>query len=38
MLDRYYELRGWDKNGLPTRETVEHYGLEDIINEEDFYK
>jgi aldehyde:ferredoxin oxidoreductase len=22
MLDRYYEIRGWDKNGVPTAETL----------------
>ncbi|UCE11841.1 MAG: aldehyde ferredoxin oxidoreductase family protein [Candidatus Thorarchaeota archaeon] len=29
-LDRFYELRGWDKNGIPTDETVERLGLKDI--------
>ena len=27
MLDEYYELRGWDKNGIPKRETLEKLGL-----------
>jgi aldehyde:ferredoxin oxidoreductase len=27
MLDYYYEQRGWDANGLPTRETLERLGL-----------
>jgi len=28
MKDRYYELRGWDiKTGIPTRETLEKFGL-----------
>jgi aldehyde:ferredoxin oxidoreductase len=22
MLDRYYELRGWDADGVPTRERI----------------
>lgn len=30
MLDRYYEARGWDKDGQPTRQTLEHYGLADL--------
>jgi aldehyde:ferredoxin oxidoreductase len=30
MIDRYYELRGWDrKTGLPTREKLVELGLED---------
>jgi aldehyde:ferredoxin oxidoreductase len=28
MLDRYYHLRGWDQNGIPTAETVQRLGLE----------
>ena len=28
MLDEYYELRGWDQNGIPTPETLERLGLE----------
>ncbi|MFW6150523.1 MAG: aldehyde ferredoxin oxidoreductase C-terminal domain-containing protein, partial [Chloroflexota bacterium] len=27
MLDEYYELRGWDQNGIPTDETVSRLGL-----------
>ncbi|MDI6706922.1 MAG: aldehyde ferredoxin oxidoreductase family protein [Bacillota bacterium] len=27
LLDRYYSLRGWDKNGIPTREKLEELGL-----------
>ncbi len=26
-LDRYYELRGWDKNGEPTSETMKRLGI-----------
>jgi len=29
-LDLYYKKRGWDKNGLPTRETLKKSGLVDI--------
>jgi aldehyde:ferredoxin oxidoreductase len=27
MLDRYYELRGWDKNGVPEAALTEKMGL-----------
>jgi aldehyde:ferredoxin oxidoreductase len=27
MLDEYYALRGWDDEGVPTRETFEKFGL-----------
>ena len=27
MLDEYYELHGWDKNGVPTTETLNELGL-----------
>jgi len=30
MLDRYYELRGWDKNGVPTMQTLARLGLKDM--------
>jgi len=29
MLDDYYDIRGWDKNGVPTREKCGELGLED---------
>ena len=32
MLDRYYSLRGWDKNGIPTPETMRRLGLEPWIS------
>ncbi|MEM2092953.1 MAG: aldehyde ferredoxin oxidoreductase family protein [Candidatus Bathyarchaeia archaeon] len=28
MLDEYYELHGWDKNGVPTEETLKKLGLD----------
>jgi len=31
MLDMYYEMRGWDKNGVPTKETLKKLGLEYVI-------
>jgi aldehyde:ferredoxin oxidoreductase len=27
MLDEYYDLRGWDNNGIPLEETFERFGL-----------
>jgi aldehyde:ferredoxin oxidoreductase len=27
MLDTYYAARGWDKNGIPTRKTLEKFNL-----------
>jgi len=30
MMGEYYELRGWDKNGLQTRRKLAELGLEDI--------
>jgi len=30
LLDRYYELHGWDSEGRPTKETLLALGLEDI--------
>lgn len=31
MLDDYYKLRGWDKNGIPTAETLRSLDLDDYI-------
>lgn len=31
MLDRYYELRGWDQHGKPTESTLAALGLKHII-------
>jgi len=31
MLSMYYELRGWDENGVPKKETLEKLGLKDVI-------
>ncbi len=28
MLDEYYDLRGWDSNGIPKPETLERLGIE----------
>jgi len=30
MLFRYYEIRGWDENGIPQKETLEGLGLGDV--------
>lgn len=31
LLPQYYEVRGWDKNGIPTEETLKKLGLEEYI-------
>jgi aldehyde:ferredoxin oxidoreductase len=33
MLSWYYELRGWDKNGIPTKETLDNLGLKEVSKE-----
>ncbi len=33
LLSRYYEVRGWDGKGIPKKETLVKYGLEDVANE-----
>ena len=30
IIDEYYEARGWDKNGMPTKATLKRLGLEDL--------
>ena len=30
-LDKYYELRGWNKEGVPTEETLDKLGLASIV-------
>jgi aldehyde:ferredoxin oxidoreductase len=29
-IDRYYELKGWNSEGVPTRETLQELGLDDV--------
>jgi len=31
MLDEYYELRGWDQEGVPTKEKLDQLGLSDMV-------
>jgi aldehyde:ferredoxin oxidoreductase len=33
MLDQYYPYRGWDNNGIPTREKLEELGLADMADQ-----
>ena len=28
LLPEYYQMRGWDQNGVPTREKLQELGLE----------
>ncbi|MFX1303271.1 MAG: aldehyde ferredoxin oxidoreductase family protein [Promethearchaeota archaeon] len=32
LLDAYYQIRGWDKNGIPTKEKLKELGLDWAIN------
>ena len=32
MLDEYYHLRGWDKNGTPTPEKLKELGLDNVAD------
>ncbi|TFG97675.1 hypothetical protein E4H12_07995 [Candidatus Thorarchaeota archaeon] len=32
-LDKYYELRGWTSDGVPTQETIDNLGLTKLVNE-----
>ncbi|MDF2881153.1 MAG: putative tungsten-containing aldehyde ferredoxin oxidoreductase [Clostridiaceae bacterium] len=31
LLPEYYSIRGWDKNGIPTKETLKKLGLDEYI-------
>ena len=31
LLDHYYDIRGWDKNGVPTKSTLKKLGLDFVI-------
>jgi aldehyde:ferredoxin oxidoreductase len=31
MMPRYYQLRGWDSNGVPTQQTLKRLDLEDVV-------
>lgn len=33
MLDRYYDLRGWTHDGIPTPETLKRLGLSDLMQQ-----
>lgn len=33
MLDEYYELRGWNKNGIPTESKLKELGLEKVAED-----
>jgi aldehyde:ferredoxin oxidoreductase len=33
MLDRYYRLRGWDKDGRPTREVLQRLDLPEVAGD-----
>jgi aldehyde:ferredoxin oxidoreductase len=33
ILDEYYAARGWDRNGIPTEETLARLGLEEVAKD-----
>jgi aldehyde:ferredoxin oxidoreductase len=33
LLSSYYRARGWDENGIPTKETLERVGLADVAED-----
>ncbi|MBI4285356.1 MAG: aldehyde dehydrogenase [Chloroflexi bacterium] len=33
LTDRFYEIRGWDKEGIPTRQTLTESGLDYVIED-----
>ncbi len=33
LLDEYYKMRGWDKNGIPTPEKLKELGLDEVIKD-----
>jgi aldehyde:ferredoxin oxidoreductase len=33
MLEDYYRIRGWDSNGVPTREKLRELGLDHVVDE-----
>lgn len=32
MLNWYYEMRGWDENGIPTKQTLDNLGLPEVAS------
>jgi aldehyde:ferredoxin oxidoreductase len=32
MLDDYYDERGWDRDGVVKQETVDNFGLAEVVN------
>ena len=33
MIDDFYDVSGWDRNGIPKRETLERFGLSYVADE-----
>ena len=31
MLDEYYDVRGWDEDGVPKPETIRKLGLDELL-------
>ena len=32
LLDTYYKLKGWDDDGIPTRDCLYDLGLDDVVD------
>jgi aldehyde:ferredoxin oxidoreductase len=32
ILDKYYEIRGWTREGVPTRQRLEELGLKEVAD------
>jgi aldehyde:ferredoxin oxidoreductase len=33
LLDEYYQMRGWDKNGIPNPEKLKELGLDEVVKD-----
>jgi len=33
FLDQYYDLRGWDRNGIPTEKKLQELGLGGLVRD-----
>jgi aldehyde:ferredoxin oxidoreductase len=33
LLDEYYQMRGWDKNGIPNPEKLKELGLDEVLKD-----
>jgi aldehyde:ferredoxin oxidoreductase len=38
ILDEYYDLMGWDRNGIPTKTKLMELGLSDVTDEIELFR